>query len=128
MLVAEKKPKKVNKEIVTAKLIIGALFQGIVTNWPKEIKIAKKIGQMFPDPNFWQKAKDNNELTKYPTLSWALTKENSYYIAEKYQEYVKSQPKDIGETAISHAILPEKLGEDTYTPKVPKSVMDFLNK
>jgi hypothetical protein len=91
-------------------------------NWGNEIKLAKKLYDLFPDLNFWSTMYER----KYPTLVIpAMTKEIEN-IKNKYAMW-KSPALEITQQT-QYNIGKEKVGEDKQFKPTQQTLLDFLNK
>lgn len=101
------------------KLIISKMVVKEKINWPREMKIAKKLLELYPDSSFWKKINSQ----QYFSLSYFLTPEGLDFL--KTQEKLAAlnieateQTKELG----------EKIGEDfKFTPST-KTLIQFLRK
>lgn len=93
-------------------------------NWPREIKLCKRLWAAYPDLDFW---KFLQKRTKFdiPSLAWFFTKEGKEYIRNIKNEYgfdksLDEKPKnqyDYGDV---------KIGEDKILKPKRKNTKEFL--
>ena len=120
----EKKGKK-NFKSKNHFLIHYALSESAKIFWPKEIKLAKKLLESFPELKFWRDHaftifdKKPNSLTAY------LTSNNVKTLSINYHNFVKLKNLDL-DNRKCYTLEEEKIGEDKVYPKKNKSVLDFI--
>ena len=103
---------KVNKK----EFIKGLLKEGSTIIWPKEMKMAKTLLQIFPNEDFWKKV----SLKEVISLVAFLTSE-APYIKLKYSEF-NFQP----ELKTEEIKLGDKIGDDYNSAAKPKTIKNFL--
>jgi hypothetical protein len=109
---------KSKKNFNVCRLLVAKFVDPQKANWPKEIKIAKKLLELY-DKNFWISFCLDSKLT---SLSWFLTKEGkSFLITQKKINSLEKKPPEV------HIIQDVKIGEDVQLNKKPRTVFDFLN-
>ena len=87
-------------------------------DWPREIKIAKKIFNLYPYPKFWSQLNLGFNLN---SLAWFLTKEGGHSLRVHFK--IESfSPKEKKRYALS-----KKIGRNKKITKKNNSLMDFLN-
>ncbi len=87
-------------------------------SWPREIKIAKKIYNLYPYPKFW------NQLDlgfKLNSLAWFLTKEGGHSLKVHFKIESFSPKRKKGYA------LSKKVGKNKNIIRKNNSLMDFLN-
>ena len=86
--------------------------------WAKEIKLAKKLFNSYPDVTFWNQVEIDFELN---SLAWFCSSEGKYalLIQRKKINYRPKKRKTYQ--------LAKKVGKDKRIPHKKKSLMDFLN-
>ena len=92
-------------------------------NWPKEIKIAKKLLQKFPEKKFWKTL----YIEERPTsLSWFLTTDGNMSLCQHSQKMKGSQAplQKIAEVKLNAT----KIGEDAEVKLPPTNLMEFMIK
>ena len=106
-------------------LINYSLSESAKIFWPKEIKLAKKLLESFPNLKFWRDYaftifdKKPNSLTAY------LTSDNFKILSISYHNFVKLKNLDLNSRK-SYTVKGEKIGEDKIYQKKDKNVLDFL--
>lgn len=106
------------------KLLVSKFVLKDQLNWPKEIRIAKKLLKEYPDFNTWTQLKLDFKLN---SLAFFLTDEGKVHLTilkfnkskENVLDLFSKQSESIGE---------EKLGQDVKTDSKPLSLKDFLKK
>lgn len=89
--------------------------------WPRDLKIAKRLLELFPNHDFWKKVKFQK---KYWTMAYFLTKEGLSDIRQKLIEFNFEIPKP--QAYNNEVIIGKKFGQDKEIIKKPKSKLDFL--
>jgi len=89
-------------------------------NWGKEIKLAKKLLELFPDKQSWSKVFVDNER-KPVTLTWYLTPEGKSFL---YVEHKKTK-LDFKENTKEY-IKDNDIEKPKTKPRV-KNTLGFLN-
>ena len=86
--------------------------------WAREIKIAKKIFNLYPDIDFW-----NNIDLGFPlnSLAWFCSSEGKYALVIQ-RKRVSFKPKKS-----KSYLLSKKIGKNKKINKTKKTLMDFLN-
>lgn len=104
----------------------GKLLKKIVSllvekpNWPREMKIAKKISQTFQDEEFWETL-SKEYPKKLPSLAFFLTEKG------KVALFKNKTKKALEKRAVEPIILKEeKIGEDKPIKNRVKTLKDFL--
>jgi len=111
-------------------LIGRFISEGVKVNYPMEIKIAKKLGQISRDQEFW----DSVEATQVTSLCYFIKADNLSIIKYQFEEFMKSKWQDFQEEKKKNLDLPqnhvilqeEKVGEDVSLEKKILSLKDFL--
>lgn len=124
-----------NNEIVEYRsfetyLIGKFISDGVKVNYPIEIKMAKKMGEISRLQEFW----DSVESTKVNSLRYFIKSENWSIIKYQFEEFMKSKWQEFQEEKRKNLDLPqkhvilqeEKVGEDISVPKKILSLKDFL--
>lgn len=86
--------------------------------WAREIKIAKKIFNLYPDPHFWNQVDLGFPLN---SLAWFCSSEGKYALLIQLKR-VNYKPKKNKTYQLA-----KKLGKNKTILKRKKSLMDFLN-
>lgn len=123
------KEKKVNIEFENAKFIILKLCSDIkFINWPREIKIAKKLLEKYNDIKFWESLEKylSSHYIQGNSLSRFLIKENSYLLDEALAEHLRQNLVINNPPQVK--MEENKVGEDRKIIKPTTSLLDFLNK
>ncbi len=111
------KNKKITKH-AKAKLIISNFLFSSYINWPKEIKMAYKLIDMFSKVD----TIILKQTEKKPTLSWFLTDIGLKFIAQKLVD------KNVSTTEnLDYNVSDTNFGEDRIIPKQNNTSKDFLN-
>ena len=85
-------------------------------SYPREIKIAKQLGQICLDQKFW----DSLPAEKVNSLSFFIKKDNQDIIKYQHDLFIKNKWTEV--------ILSEtKVGEDIKIKKPILSLKDFIN-
>lgn len=111
-------------------LIGKFISEGVKVNYPIEIKMAKKMGEISRLQEFW----DSVESTQVNSLRYFIKAENWSIIKYQFEEFMKNKWQDFQEEKKKNLDLPkkhvilqeEKVGEDVSTPKKILSLKDFL--
>lgn len=82
-------------------------------NWPREMKVAKELFNIYPDLEFWNNLRLNFKLN---SLVWFKTFDGKKYLSNE-KTMTKSNKVEI---------LDEKIGKDEEVKKLP-TLKDFLN-
>lgn len=87
-------------------------------NWPRDMKIAKKLWAQFPKFDFWE---GWNPASKFPSLASFLTPYGQKLLNSQWKIHTLelSAPK-------SYILSKEKIGEDVEINKKPRSIMEFI--
>lgn len=132
--------KKKYTEIIDGKEIVFKSFETYLINkfisdktsinYPREIKIAKKLGELSRDQRFWEYIPQ----TKVDSLCFFIKQDNFNIIKYHHDEYVKAEWKkfqenkqknlDISKKQIT--LFEEKVGEDIEIKKPLLSIKDFI--
>jgi hypothetical protein len=104
----------------------GAILRRVVSllvnepNWPREMKIAKKITKNFPEIKFWE---DIAKLfpKKLPSLAFFLTPAGKTIISREKNKINIDTP-----TPNPIIFSESKVGEDIPTVRKIKSLKDFI--
>lgn len=99
-------------------------------SYPREIGIAKKLGQITRLQEFW----DSVSVTKVASLCYFLKKENYDIIMYQFQEFEKKRWREFVEKKVKSLDIPEKeaiilsdkVGLDVEVKKPILSLKDFL--
>ena len=100
-------------------------------SYPREIKIAKQLGQICLDQKFW----DSLPTEKVNSLSFFIKKDNQniikyqhdLFIKNKWTEFVKTKKNTIDFTKQEVILSETKVGEDIKIKKHILSLKDFIN-
>ena len=86
--------------------------------WAREIKIAKKLFNSYPDVDFW-----NNVDFGFPlnSLAWLCSQEGKYALVIQ-RKRVDFKPKENETYPLS-----KKIGKNKKINKTKKTLMDFLD-
>lgn len=111
-------------------LIGKFISDGVKVNYPIEIKMAKKMGEISRLQEFW----DSVESTQVNSLRYFIKAENWSIIKYQFEEFMKNKWQDFQEEKKKNLDLPkkhvilqeEKVGEDISAPKKILSLKDFL--
>ena len=111
-------------------LIGRFISEGIKVNYPIEIKIAKKLGEISRDQEFW----DSIESTQVTSLRYFIKAENWAIIKYQFEEFMKGKWQEFQDERRKNLDLPqkhvilqeEKVGEDISSEKKILSLKDFL--
>ena len=89
--------------------------------WSKEIKIAKKLFNSYPDACFWNQLELEFKLN---SLAWFLSKEGKYTLAIRGKMMKYSPPK-----IKKYNIQKRKIGKSKYVtkPTSRKTLIEILN-
>ena len=106
------------------KEILGRFLEPKGINFPREIKISKKLLSIYPF-EFWIQCKEPFFPLRMKSLAWFLGEEGKSYLTFHYFEYLKAS------TNLTKEVKPvklekEKIGQDVEIKKEPKSLQDFL--
>lgn len=113
-----------NIQFQNCKKILGRFLEPKGINYPREIKISKKLINIYPF-EFWISCKEPFFPLKMKSLAWFLGEEGKSYLTFHYFEYLKQSTnlsKEIKEVKLEK----EKIGEDLIIKKESKSLRDFL--
>ena len=100
-------------------------------SYPREIKIAKQLGQICLDQKFWESL----PVEKVNSLTFFIKKENQdiiryqhdLFIKNKWAEFVKAKKKTLDFTKQEVILSETKVGEDIKIKKPILSLKDFIN-
>ena len=70
--------------------IKGLLKEGSTIIWPKEMKMAKTLLQIFPNENFWNSLKLNFKLN---SLCWLLSDDGRKFLNTEYKKFNLNLPE-----------------------------------
>ena len=95
--------------------------------WPRDISVAKKLLNLYPDIKFWE----NSDIISFNLncIAWFLTDEGKETLKQKYEEYLKDKKLenlDFPPQTI-YNLENEKIGEDKEYTKKPKNLMELLD-
>ncbi len=89
-------------------------------NWPREIKICKKLIEEYPNQDFWEKLELGFKLN---TTAWFLTD-----VGQELLNKNKYKKDLVIEEKIKPAIFDNKVGEDKILSiKKPKNIYEYLD-
>jgi hypothetical protein len=132
--------KKKYIEIIDGKEVVFKSFETYLinkfisnkdsVNYPREIKIAKQLGELSRDQEFWNYIPQ----CKVDSLCFFIKKDNFNIIKYHHDEYVKERWKKFQESKRKNLDLPkssitlseEKVGEDVVIKKPLLSLKDFI--
>ena len=106
-------------------LIHHALIDPATCYWPKEIRLAKKLIQQFPDLNFWRDSAHLIFKKKPRSLTAYLVDSNIKLLKDKYHSYSKLKDLDFQKKSC-YTLEKGRIGEDKVFEKKPKSILDFI--
>jgi len=100
-------------------------------SYPREIKIAKQLGQICLDQKFW----DSLPAEKVNSLSFFIKKENQdiikyqhdLFVKNEWAEFVKTKKKTLDFPKQEVILSETKVGEDIKIKKPILSLKDFIN-
>lgn len=106
-------------------LVINTFIaEGTQISWPREMKMAKKLWERYPDEKFWVSIKGYRTV---PTLSWMLTAPELFELGKKFEQFKKDSLELIAPTPYN--LETEKIGEDRKNlPASRKTLLQFLRK
>ena len=87
--------------------------------WSKEIKIAKKLFNSYPDARFWNQLELEFKLN---SLAWFLTKDGLKFLYKQQSLFRLALPEK-KEYTLGDKIL----GPKGKTPRKPKTIIDFID-
>jgi len=103
-------------------------------NWPRDIKVALRLAEKYPEFQFWQWVEP---FETGDNLLHLFNEKNSKILQEKYsyflqQQDLKKSSEKLKESFESKLSIPynhgaEKFGEDISTTRKPKTLREFLN-
>jgi len=100
------------------------LKKGKEINWGLEIKAAKKLVSMFPEPLFWQTL-SRKVMPPATSLLIFHAKENLYELGKLHEEFVTLQ-LDLTPPPLQ-PLSKEKIGEDKeIPPQKPTNIFEFI--
>ena len=100
------------------KFIVGKYVKEESIIWPREIKIAKKLTNAYPNQDFLQ----TFELTfSLNSLAWFLTARGCEMITREYNLFNAEEKKSV-EAGVSD----KKVGEDKIIPKQAGGILEFV--
>jgi hypothetical protein len=70
--------------------IKGLIKEGSTIIWPKEMKMAKTLLQIFPNENFWSSLKLNFKLN---SLCWLLSDDGRKFLNTEYKKFNLNLPE-----------------------------------
>ena len=70
--------------------IKGLLKEGSTIIWPKEMKMAKTLLQIFPNEDFWNSLKLNIKLN---SLCWLLSDDGRKFLNTEYKKFNLTLPE-----------------------------------
>lgn len=111
-------------------LIGKFISEGTKVNYPIEIKMAKKMGEISRLQEFW----DSIESTQVTSLRYFIKAENWAIIKYQFEEFMKGKWQEFQDERRKNLDLPQKhvilqeqkVGEDVSIPKKILSLKDFL--
>jgi len=87
-------------------------------NWPREIKIAKRLIKKFNSFEFWDKLKELKSSP--PSLAWFLKSEGKAFLLKEYELFNLKLNKNNIE------LKQNKFGQDKKVCQKPKSLLEFI--
>jgi hypothetical protein len=87
------------------------------------MKLAGKLIKKYPF-EFLSNLKEPF-VTKIPSLAWFLTDEGEVFLSSQFFEY-KKQTTNLVKEKQEIVLQPNKIGEDVFIKKTPKSLKEFL--
>ena len=100
-------------------LVKKFLSKEAVINWPKQIKLAKQLLELYPNIDFWDKATPPDE--NIWSLAWFLTEAGTSFL--KNQHLIQNTTEDLPQH--NYNFKKEKIGEDFTVNKKTKNPLDF---
>ncbi|MAF24963.1 hypothetical protein CL634_05245 [bacterium] len=123
--VRHKDGTKVNIKSKNHFLIYHAISVSSKIFWPKEIKLAKKLLESFPNLEFWRDSAVGIFDRKPKSLTAYLTSENLKSLHYKYHSYTKMKDLDFSNRKC-YTLEEGKVGDDKTFPRKDKNILDFL--
>jgi hypothetical protein len=110
-----------NLEFENCKKILGLLLADLKgINWPKEMRMAKKILKEFPRVT---ELKEVSLTPKPTTLSWYLTEQGKIFLCK----VISQIPLDLEERK-TYTVESQRVGEDKEYEQAPQTILDFIKK
>jgi hypothetical protein len=104
------------------KQLISSLLQGQKVNWPKEMKLAKKLIAFCDDMAFWEQVKkDLHKDYDLCSLSYYLTQNGKASISKQKNAFFLDKTKKT-----EYTLQEEKVSEDVNVETKMKTLKDFL--
>lgn len=108
-----------NKNHDNCKFLISNFLKGKI-NWPKEIKIAKKLLKEYPEVKFWEKV----YMDTYPSsLSMFLTGSGKKFLEKEFESYSLTKTKEPIKLEES-PVINIKENKDRNKPKTLQQFID----
>lgn len=89
-------------------------------NWPREVKIAKRLIIKFKSFNFWKNLEEF-KIT-LPSLAWFLKPEGKAFLLKEYEKF----NLNINNIKNDNNIFKFKIGNDKKICKKPKTLVEFI--
>lgn len=115
---------KTNTEHQRCKFLVSKFVSKEGMNWPREIRIAKKLLKEYPDFETWTQLKFDFKLN---SLAFFLTEEGKEKIQILKFNKSKKNLLDLFPKQ-EEVVFGEKLGQDAEVQKKPLTLKDFLKK
>lgn len=112
-----KKPKEVNPIGKLQKELVKKFVKQESVNWPRDMKIAKKLLTLYPDFHFWEWL----NVAPAPSLAVFLTQDFLNYLADAHKKFSLDITKKV-EIKLESV----KIGEDVHIVHKPKTLLEFL--
>ena len=109
-------PQK-NQKHKLCQFIIKKYVDGNI-NWPREIKIAKRLINKFNSFKFWLNLKELG--SKPPSLAWFLKPEGKSFLLKEYEIF------NLEILPIQIYLTENKLQKDKKICKKPKTLVEFM--
>jgi len=102
--------------------LISILLEGQKINWPKEMKLAKKLIAFCDDIKFWEQVKkDIHNEYDLCSLSYYLTTNGKASISKQKNSFFLDKIDKQ-----SYTLEEDKVSEDLNLEQKPKTLKDFL--
>ena len=99
------------------KEIIGLLVQKENVNWPRDMKIAKRLYTQYPEIEFWRSL----VMERSVSMAFFITEHSLKYIEKQWLNY-HLEPSNIEKYELAEI----KIGQDVAVDKKPKTILEFI--
>ena len=100
-----------------AKHIVNKFIKKETVNWIRDMAVAKRLVQQFPNPLFW----DALPEAQFDAAAQLLTPNSINWLSKRYAQFCLEFP-----SPLAYNLEKEKVGEDVPIENKKQILMDFL--